>query len=160
MQFIAISGVIGCNVFANDGKALKAAGPGGALVAFVIVGIITIMVMESISEMIQLFPTENAMVEYVKVFVDEDLAWVVGLGYWQDCSHFFLRSLELISCRYTYATIFASLAMSAARFSEYWGLSETLQSLIFYAGAPLCILLISFLPIQVTFHATCLVSRF
>ena len=42
------------------------------------------MVMECISEMIQLFPTSNAMVDYVGAFLDEDLAWIAGLSHWQD----------------------------------------------------------------------------
>ena len=82
MQMIAISSVIGVTIFYGDGEALEVAGPSGALLAFAIVGIVAICVMEGISEMIQMFPTPNALMEFVRAFVDEDLAWVVGVAYW------------------------------------------------------------------------------
>ena len=79
---ITISSVIGVTVFYGDGEALEVAGPSGALLAFAIVGVTAICVTEGISEMIQMFPTPNAIMEFVRVFVDEDLAWVVGVAYW------------------------------------------------------------------------------
>ena len=79
---ITISNVIGITVFYGDGEALEVAGPSGALLAFAVVGVTSICVMEGISEMIQMFPTPNAIMEFVRVFVDEDLAWVVGIAYW------------------------------------------------------------------------------
>ena len=82
IQMIAISSVIGVTIFYGDGEALEVAGPSGALLAFAVVGIVAICVMEGISEMIQMFPTPNALMEFVRAFVDEDLAWVVGVAYW------------------------------------------------------------------------------
>lgn len=52
------------------------------ILAILIIGIIAICVMEGVSEFTQLFPAPNAIVTYVRVFVDEDLAWVVGIAYW------------------------------------------------------------------------------
>ena len=69
-------------VTCSNGPALELAGPAGLLVAFFIVSFITIMVMEGVSELTQLFPAPNAVFEYVRAFVDEDLAWVVGIAYW------------------------------------------------------------------------------
>lgn len=74
--------MIGVTVFYSDGKALQVAGPGGALLAFAAVGVVAICVMECVSELIQMFPTPNAIVEFIRIFVDEDLAWVIGIGYW------------------------------------------------------------------------------
>ena len=77
-----MSTVIGVTIFYSDGLALEIAGPGGSLLAFVVVGIVAICVTECVSELTQMFPTPNAISESVKVFVDEDLAWVIGIGYW------------------------------------------------------------------------------
>ena len=82
VQMISVSSVIGVTIFYGDGEALEVAGPSGALLAFAIVGIVAICVMEGISEMIQMFPTPNALMEFVRAFVDADLAWVVGIAYW------------------------------------------------------------------------------
>lgn len=79
---IAISGVIGVTIFANDGVALELSGPGGTLFSFAFIGFVAIMVMEGVSEMVQLFPAPNAVVEYIKAFVDADLAWIMGIAYW------------------------------------------------------------------------------
>ncbi|KAH6870499.1 hypothetical protein BKA58DRAFT_178087 [Alternaria rosae] len=80
--FIVISAVIGGGIFSNGGPSMKVAGPAGALVALIIMGAITICAAEGLSELTQLFPAPNAIVEYVRAFVDEDLAWVIGIAYW------------------------------------------------------------------------------
>ena len=79
---IALSTVIGVTIFQEDGEALKVAGPSGTLLAFGIVGVVAIFIVEGVSEMIQMFPTPNAIMEFVRAFVDPDLAWVVGVAYW------------------------------------------------------------------------------
>lgn len=84
LQMIAISSVLGVTIFNDDGEALEVAGPSGALLAFAIVGLVAICVMEGISEMIQMFPTPNALMEFVHAFVDPDLAWIVGIAYWYE----------------------------------------------------------------------------
>jgi amino acid permease len=61
---------------------MNTAGPGGLLLAWAFVAITSICVMEGLSEMIVMWPVANAMVTYVRVFVDEDLAIVIGLAYW------------------------------------------------------------------------------
>ncbi|KAL9072164.1 MAG: hypothetical protein Q9161_003785 [Pseudevernia consocians] len=65
--------------------------------------------------------------EFVRVFVDEDLAWVVGVAYW-----------------YTYAATFATQIVAAASFTEYWGLAQVYQTVFFYFVAPFAILFINF----------------
>jgi len=62
---------------------LGIAGPGGTLLAFGLVGLVSMFVMEGICEMIVLWPIPNAMVEFVRTFVDEDLAMAIGISYWQ-----------------------------------------------------------------------------
>lgn len=56
-------------------------GPAGALISYVVVGIGVICIIEGIAEMIGYWPIANAMFEFVKAFVDKDLAIVVGLAY-------------------------------------------------------------------------------
>jgi amino acid transporter len=61
---------------------MNTAGPGGLLIAWIFVAITSICVMEGVAEMVIMWPVSNAMVEYVKAFVDRDLAIVIGLAYW------------------------------------------------------------------------------
>lgn len=74
--------IIGEGLFSGDGKALEVAGPGGTLIALFLVALIAICVMEGLSELVQLYPAPNSIVEYIRSFVDEDLAWVCGIAYW------------------------------------------------------------------------------
>jgi amino acid transporter len=90
-QMIAISGVVGVSIFTDTGRALEVAGPGGALVSYAFMGVVAIGVMECVSEMVQLFPVPNAMVEYVNAFLDPDLARVIGVAYWYTFSFLLLR---------------------------------------------------------------------
>jgi hypothetical protein len=72
-------------------------------------------------------------VEIVAAFVDEDLAWVVGIAYW-----------------YAYASIFANQLVEAAGLSSYWGLATIWQSLGFYALAPIVIIGINLCGVKVS----------
>jgi amino acid transporter len=61
---------------------MNIAGPSGLLVAWAFVSVTAICVLDGLAEMTIMWPVSNAMVEYVKAFVDRDLAIVVGLAYW------------------------------------------------------------------------------
>jgi amino acid transporter len=77
------SGTIGRGLFDDSGEILRVAGPVGGLVTYIIVGFGVICVIEGLAEMIGHWPIANAMVEFVKAFVDKDLAVVVGIAYWR-----------------------------------------------------------------------------
>jgi amino acid transporter len=79
---ICIGGTVGIGFANSSGKILAIAGPGGTFIAFVVVGVVAVCVMEGICEMVNLWPVSNAMIEFVQTFVDPDLAIVVGFTYW------------------------------------------------------------------------------
>src|SRR5689334_16376330 len=95
---IVISGTIGVGFFVNTGEILAMAGPAAAILAVGIVGILSCVVMESISEMLIVWPVPNPMVEFVRSFVDRDLAVVVGIAYWcvYTCTHIFAPYLYFV----------------------------------------------------------------
>jgi yeast amino acid transporter len=79
---ITIGGIIGLSFGTASGEILGIAGPGGTLIAYSVNGVVAICVMEGLCEMIVLWPISNAMIEFVRAFVDRDLAIVVGIAYW------------------------------------------------------------------------------
>jgi len=83
---IGISVTVGIGFFANAGEILAIAGPGGVFLSFGVVGFVACMVMEGICEMLVNWAIPNPMVEFVRVFVDRDLAIVVGFAYWYGCA--------------------------------------------------------------------------
>ncbi|KAE9376316.1 hypothetical protein N431DRAFT_180098 [Stipitochalara longipes BDJ] len=144
---IVISGTIGMGLFENSGEALSIAGPGGGIIAFGIVGIGVICVMEGIATMICQWPIENAMVEFVNAFVDRDLATVVGIAYWYISTNLSRVPIVLKTFRYSYALNFATMILAAVKLASYWDLAFVLQSIPFIVGAPILLLSINFLGI-------------
>lgn len=115
--------------------------------------ITSICVMEGLAEMIVMWPVSNAMVEFVKVFVDRDLAIVVGISYWYrfSCSRHSLVGIQTSDawCRYTWSSIFATLLIAAADFSEFWIPHQTWRTIIFYVAVPIGLLVINALGVKV-----------
>lgn len=140
-QMISVSAVVGITIFYSAGAALAVAGPWGTLLAFILIGLVGICVVEGLSEMIQMFPAPNAIVEYVRHFVDPDLAWVIGISYW-----------------YTNASLFLTLVLAAAEFYDFWEEDEqnnTVRVAVFYIFAPVVMLFINFWGVKVCFTYIC-----
>ena len=136
---------------------MNIAGPGGLLVAWAFVSVTAICVLEGLSEMIIMWPVSNAMVEYVKAFVDRDLAIVVGLAYWfvRPLSFFTLWGVVSdgvgteLSHRYTWSSIFFTLLIAASNFSEYWIPHATGRTILFYFVIPIGLLIINSFGVKV-----------
>jgi amino acid transporter len=73
---------VGGGIYTNNAEALELTGPVGVILTVFVVGIISISVGESISDLVQQFPAHDDIIEYVSVFVDKDLGWAVGVAYW------------------------------------------------------------------------------
>jgi yeast amino acid transporter len=69
-------------IWQGNGLVLHVAGPAGLLTAIAFTGVTCISVMESLSEMIIQWPVAMGLYEYVRAFVDHDLAIVIALAYW------------------------------------------------------------------------------
>ncbi|KIX02515.1 uncharacterized protein Z518_08456 [Rhinocladiella mackenziei CBS 650.93] len=91
--FLSITTVIGTGVFTDYGSVIATAGRGNLIIAVGIVGLTAIALMECLSEMSQLFPCVNPLVEYVHEFVDPELAICAGVAYWFAFSSFLALQL-------------------------------------------------------------------
>jgi lysine-specific permease len=65
-----------------SGKAISNGGPGGALVAYGIVGVLVFSVMMSLGEMAAFIPVSGSFAHYAKRFVDPSLGFMLGWIYW------------------------------------------------------------------------------
>ncbi|THX61500.1 hypothetical protein D6D06_00488 [Aureobasidium pullulans] len=123
---ICVSVTIGLGIFIRCGETLAIAGPAGTILAFGLVGVVAICVMDGIAEMVELWPISNPFSEFVSAFVDEDLGIVVGFAYW-----------------YTYAVNFQSLLGAAASLLNIWVGGDKLllyQRTIFWFLSPIVLL--------------------
>nr|WP_262489698.1 amino acid permease [Listeria monocytogenes] len=82
MSMIAIGGSIGTGLFLASGNAIHTAGPGGALVAYVAIGIMVYFLMTSLGEMATYMPVSGSFSTYASRFVDPAFGFALGWNYW------------------------------------------------------------------------------
>ena len=82
MSMIAIGGSIGTGLFVASGATISQAGPGGALLAYMIVGLMVYFLMTSLGEMAAHLPVSGSFATYGARYVDEGFGFALGWNYW------------------------------------------------------------------------------
>jgi lysine-specific permease len=82
LSMIAIGGAIGTGLFFASGSAISQAGPGGALLAYAIMGFAVYCMMQSLGEMATQLPIPGSFEAYAERFVDPSLGFAFGWNYW------------------------------------------------------------------------------
>ncbi|RJS62395.1 amino acid permease [Bacillus sp. PK3_68] len=82
LTMMAIGGAIGTGLFVSSGSAISTAGPGGALVAYVLVGIMIYFVMNSLGELASFLPVPGSFETYATRYVDPAFGFALGWNYW------------------------------------------------------------------------------
>ncbi|HEY9576891.1 MAG TPA: amino acid permease [Pseudobacillus sp.] len=82
LTMISIGGAIGTGLFLGSGAAIHTAGPGGALLAYALVGAMVFFVMTSLGEMSAFMPVSGAFSTYGTKFVDPAFGFALGWTYW------------------------------------------------------------------------------
>lgn len=103
MTMIAIGGAIGTGLFIGSGQTIHEAGPGGALVAFAIIGVMVYFMMTSLGEMATHIPVAGAFETYPRRFLDPALGFALGWNYW-----------------YNWATTIPAEIVAATLVMKYW----------------------------------------
>lgn len=82
ISMIAIGGSIGSGIFIASGTAIHMGGPGGALLAFFLIGLMVYFLMTSLGEMSTLIPTTGSFCDYATRFVDPAFGFAMSYNYW------------------------------------------------------------------------------
>lgn len=82
LTMIAIGGSIGTGLFISSGTSIQMAGPGGALIAYISIGIMVYLLMMSLGEMATFLPHSGSFSAYASRFVDPALGFALGWNYW------------------------------------------------------------------------------
>ena len=82
LTMIAIGGSIGTGLFLAMGSTIREAGPGGAMVAYGIMGIVVYFMMTALGEMATRLPIPGAFTSYANRFVDQAWGFTNGWVYW------------------------------------------------------------------------------
>ncbi|MBF5007359.1 amino acid permease [Diaphorobacter caeni] len=82
MSMIAIGGSIGTGLFVASGATISQAGPGGALLAYMVIGLMVYFLMTSLGEMAAHLPVSGSFATYGAKYVDEGFGFALGWNYW------------------------------------------------------------------------------
>ncbi|KGR79269.1 amino acid permease [Ureibacillus manganicus] len=82
IAMISLGGTIGTGLFLASGASIAQAGPGGALVAYAVIGIMVYFLMTSLGEMAAYMPTSGSFSTYATKFVDPAFGFAMGWNYW------------------------------------------------------------------------------
>lgn len=79
---ISLGGTIGTGLFLASGSSVATAGPGGALIAYALIGIMVFFMMECLGEMATFLPISGSFNNYAGRFIDPALGFALGWNYW------------------------------------------------------------------------------
>ncbi|KAH0565197.1 hypothetical protein GP486_001413 [Trichoglossum hirsutum] len=82
VNMIAFSSVVGIGLFLQAGKIVSYAGPGLAILAYLITGSVTWSALACLGEMTALFPVRGAVFEFPARFIDKSVGFTVGWMTW------------------------------------------------------------------------------
>ena len=79
---IALGGTIGTGLFVASGATISQAGPLGALVAYVAIGLMVFFLMTSLGEMASYLPVSGSFASFADRYVDKAFGFAMGWNYW------------------------------------------------------------------------------
>ena len=82
LSMIALGGSLGTGIFITSGSALYMAGAGGALIAYLIMGLLVYILMNSLGEMAAYNPVSGSFIQYASDYVSEPFGFTMGYNYW------------------------------------------------------------------------------
>lgn len=82
LTMIAIGGSIGTGLFVASGATIAQAGPAGALLSYVIIGLMVYFLMTSLGELAAYLPVSGTFATYGSRYVDESFGFAIGWNYW------------------------------------------------------------------------------
>jgi lysine-specific permease len=82
INMIVMGGSIGTGIFLASGYSVSVGGPGGALIAYVVMALIVYFLMTSLAELSAYKPTSGTFCEYSSLYVGESFGVAMGYNYW------------------------------------------------------------------------------
>jgi lysine-specific permease len=82
LTMISLGGTIGTGLFLASGGAIHTAGPGGALLSYLLIGLMVYFLMTSLAEMAAYMPVAGSFSTYGTKFVDPSFGFALGWNYW------------------------------------------------------------------------------
>jgi amino acid transporter len=74
--------IVQSGLFLGSGKTIALAGPGGAVLCYVLMGTFVSSVISCLGEMTSLMPVNAPVMEFPRRFMDRGVGFAVGWMYW------------------------------------------------------------------------------
>ncbi|WP_338449247.1 amino acid permease [Niallia oryzisoli] len=97
LMMISLGGTIGTGLFLASGGAIHSAGPGGALLAYALIGAMVYFLMTGLAEMAAYMPVAGSFSTYATKFVDPSLGFALGWNYWYNWAITIAAELAAVS---------------------------------------------------------------
>lgn len=158
LNMIAIGGSIGTGIFLASGSAIHMAGPGGTLLAYLVMGLMVYFLMTSLGEMAAYMPSTGSFYMYASKFVDPALGYALGWNYWYNWAitvaseiaaatlimHFWLPESSTLIWSILFLSVFVGVnALSSKGFgeTEYWFSMIKVTAIVVFIFAGFCMVL-------------------
>lgn len=82
LSMIAIGGAIGTGLFVASGSAISQVGPGGAVLTYLLIGIMVYYIMTSLGELAAFMPVAGSFSTYASRYVDRGFGFALGWNFW------------------------------------------------------------------------------
>lgn len=82
LNMIALGGSIGTGIFLASGYAISVAGPGGALIAYLLISIMVFFLITSLGELSTYKPSTGTFCEYSGDYINKPFGYAMGINYW------------------------------------------------------------------------------
>ncbi|KAH8673457.1 proline-specific permease [Xylariales sp. PMI_506] len=138
---ITFSGVIGNGLFLGSGRSIAAAGPGGAVLAYVLMGTVISSVISCLGEMTALMPVNAPMMEFPRRFLDRGFGFAVGWMYW--FAYAVLAADELVAVSNA-----IQFRYDDGRTSLGWTVGESVDNAVWISAFLVLVVIINLFPVR------------
>lgn len=82
LTMMALGGTIGTGLLLGSGSVIHTAGPGGAILSYIVVAVLVYFVMTNLGEMAAFSPITGSFCEYSAKYVDKAFGFAMSWNYW------------------------------------------------------------------------------
>ncbi|CAG8953760.1 hypothetical protein HYFRA_00006651 [Hymenoscyphus fraxineus] len=150
VNMIAFSSTIGIGLFLQSGKVMYLIGPGGAVLAYLLMGSLLWAANGSLGEMTAVFPVKGSIIDFPSRFLDEGVGFAVGWMAW--FAYIILTATEVSTVASLFKFQFTPEYLQSFNYPRetlQWSFGLETNSAVWVGLALLGILLINLLPVRV-----------
>jgi amino acid transporter len=119
LTMIAIGGSIGTGLFVASGATISQAGPGGALLCYILIGLMVYFLMTSLGELAAYMPVSGSFSTYGSRYVEEGFGFALGWNYWYNWA--VTIAVDLVASQLVMGYWFPSVPFRHLRLERHFG---------------------------------------